>query len=144
MNVLLVVAGVALVLGGLVFVIVRLRRGDIGFGQLRNESPETRRAVQRAIRDGEAEDARVDQLARRVIRAAPNVRGLKYLFGTLVVLSIARLIFDSHTTSDFALHSSQAALWAGAIVADVVAQRRRDGYRGLADKPTPDRVPPEA
>lgn len=136
MNIALVLAGVALVLSGLVVLVRRLTKGDIGLGQLRNESPETRRAVRRAIRDGATDDARIDRLTRQVIRATPSVRWTKYLFGILVVLPLGRLVFGSPTTSDVILLLSQAALWTLAIVVTIVNERRVDRYRGLIDKPS--------
>ena len=144
MNIVLVVAGVVLVLCGLALVLVQLVRGDIGFMRLRGESPETRRAVRRAIRNGETDDARVDQLARRAIRATPGVRWARYFFAAMVVFSIVRLVTGSHQISQIAVQLSYAALWTGLIVLNIVNQRRFDRYRGLNDKPLADRVPPAA
>lgn len=140
----LTLVGVAIVLCGLVVVLVQLMRGDIGIGRLGGESPETRRAVRRAIRDGGTDDAGIDLLARRAIQATPSVRWAKYFFGVMLALSIARLIFGSHQVSQIALQVSQAALWTGLIVLSIVNQRRSDSYRGLTDDPLADRSPPAA
>ena len=144
MSTAFVVAGVAIVLSGLILVFVQLVRGDIGFAQLRGESAETRRAVRRAIRDGETGDARIDQLARRAIQSTPVVRWAKYFFGAMLVVSIVRLIIGSHRISQIAVQVSQAALWAGLIALHIVNQRRSSRYRGLNDDPLTDRTPPAA
>jgi hypothetical protein len=131
LSAIFVLAGVALILCGLAVVIVQLRRGDTGIGLLRGESTKTRRAVRRAIRDGDTDDARVDQLARRTLQATSRARWGRYLFATMLALSILLLAVGSHTVTDIALRASQVLLWSGLIVLNVVNQRRFDNYRGL-------------
>jgi hypothetical protein len=131
MSTILVLAGGALVLCGLAVVIVQLRRSDTGLGLLRGESAETRRAVRRAIRDGETDDARVDQLARRVLQVTSRRRWGRYLFATMLALSILLLAVGPHTVTDIAVRASHVLLWSGLIVLNVVNQRRSDNYRGL-------------
>ncbi|WP_203834272.1 hypothetical protein [Winogradskya humida] len=135
LSTVLVLAGVVFIVCGLGVVVVQLRRGDTGFGLLRGESVETRRAVRRAIRDGETDDARVDELARQTFRMIPRLRWARYFFAGMFVLSIILLAVGDHTAGDTVLRVSQALLWAGLIVLDGVNRRRRDNYRGL--RPTP-------
>lgn len=137
-----VVVVIVFALCGVTAAVVQLVRGDTGLRSLRDESPETRRAVRRAIRDGRTDDARVDQLARWTIQKTPRVRWAKFLFGGLLVLSILQLIFSSHTAGQIVLHSAQAALWTVMIVLGIVNQRRLDGYRGLDGTPFPTPMPP--
>ena len=134
MNAVLVVTGVAFSLCGLAIVFAQLARGDIGFGQLRGESAETRRAVRRAIRNGQADDARVDRLVRQFIRVTPRVRWAKYFFGAMLALSIVQLVVGAHTTGEVISHLAQACLWVSLIVLSIVNQRRLDSYRGLNDQ----------
>jgi hypothetical protein len=134
MSTVLVVVGVVLILCGVLAIAVGWSaRGNRGFGRLRGESPETRRAVWRAIRDGETDDARVDRLARQVIRATPRVRWAKAFFGMMVALSIVQLVVGPHTTGEIILHLAQAGIWASLTAVSIVNQRRYDSYRGLID-----------
>ncbi|MCO8271341.1 hypothetical protein M1L60_12125 [Actinoplanes sp. TRM 88003] len=138
-------SGVSLILIGLVVAVVQLRRGDIGFGQLPGEDRETRRAVRRAIRDGHTDDARIDQLARRILRSTPRVHWAPYFFATMLVLSIAVLIGVAFTGGKVALPASQILLWAALIALDAVNKRRAANYRGLGDggmTTTPNRPEP--
>ncbi|BAL88202.1 hypothetical protein AMIS_29820 [Actinoplanes missouriensis 431] len=131
MSSVLVLAGVVFILCGLGFMIVQLRRGDIGIGVLRGESEETRRAVRRAIRDGYADDARVDHLARRALEAAVRPRWARYFFAAMLLLSIVLLAVGSHTVTDIAVRIGHVLLWSGLIALTVVNRRRLDDYRGL-------------
>ena len=131
LSTILLLAGGALILCGLAVVIVQLRRGDTGIGLSRGESAETRRAVRRAIRDGETDDARVDQLARRALQVTSRPRWARYLFATMLALSIFLLAVGSHRVTDIAVRASQVLLWSGLILLNVVNQRRLDNYRGL-------------
>ena len=141
-NTALVVTGAALVLCGLAIVVVQVRRGDKGFGPLRDESPETRRAVWRAIRNGETDDAAVDRLARQTIRVTPRLRWARYFFGAMLALSVVRLIIGPHTTGEVTAHVAQAGLWSTLVALDIINQRRLDRYRGLTGKSLPHHVPP--
>jgi hypothetical protein len=127
----LVVAGAVLILCGLAVVIIEVRRGEPGFGQLRGESAETRREVRRAIREGGTDDPRIDQLARRALRATSKVRRARYFFMALLAFSILLLIVGPDTPAQILLRSSHVALWTSAIGLSVVNQRRLDNYRGL-------------
>jgi hypothetical protein len=125
-------AGLALIVCGLVVLTVEVRRGETGFGQLRGESRETRRAVRRAILDGGTDDPDVDRLARRALGRAPNGRGMLYLFGTLLVIALLLLLFvGPYTPGRIALRCCQVLLWSGAIALNLVNRRRLLNYRGL-------------
>ncbi len=124
--------------------VVQLTRGDLGFGQLRGLSPETRRAVRRAIRDGGTDDAEVDHLARQTIRLTPRIRWAKYFFGAMLAQSIVQLAVGPHTAGEMVLRSAQAGLWTSLAVLSIVNQRRLDGYRGLKDRSSLVQAPPSS
>lgn len=133
MGNLLLVAGVTLVLVGIGVVVVQLVRGDHGLRPMLNEDRETRRAVRRAIRVGHTDDPGIDRLARQVIRATPRHRWAKYFFGLMLILAIGLLVTSLDDIGQIIRHASQAALWVGFIVLNMVNERRLDGYRGLPD-----------
>ena len=130
----------AFVVCALVGLMVQLHRGDTAFGTMRGRSPETRRAVRRAIREGETGDADVDRLARRAMKGTATARWTTYLFGALLALSVLLLVVGPHTPGQLALRSAHALLWAGLIALNVVNRRRLDSYRGLRPAPDNSRV----
>ncbi|GIF38635.1 hypothetical protein [Actinoplanes xinjiangensis] len=131
LSTVLVLAGIALILCGVGVTIMQLRPGETGIGLLRGGNAETRRAVRRAIREGETEDPGVDRLARAALQAMVPPRWARYLFATMLALAVLLLATGSHTVTDIAVRTSQVLLWSGLLVLNVVNQRRFDNYRGL-------------
>ncbi len=124
-------AGIALVLCGVVLVVVQVRRGAVGLSPVRGVSAETRRAVARAIRVGETDDPEVDRLARRTLRSENAFRWSIYFYGTMLAVSVYLLIVGPHTPDRVLQQSALVLLWTGLTARDVVNRRRLNRYRGL-------------
>ena len=81
----IVLVGVALVAVGIAFVAVHVRR-QTGYAVLRTLDRPTRKAVQRAIRTGRADDPRIAESARAVAAATPRQRWAPWLYAALMAL----------------------------------------------------------
>ncbi|WP_189077485.1 hypothetical protein [Mangrovihabitans endophyticus] len=125
--------GAALMLCGLVIVGVSWVRGGSPV-RLHGEDPQTRRAVQQAIRDGGTDDPRIDRLARRSLRSPAGTRWVLYLLGAMMLLSVVLTAVGPYTAEKIVLHLSQIALWATFIAMNLLIRRRRNEYRGLSDE----------
>jgi predicted lysophospholipase L1 biosynthesis ABC-type transport system permease subunit len=92
---------------------------------------DTRRAVQRALRTGHADDARIDALARETADRTVRNKWLLILYAVLAVLQLALTIIriaDRDAEWQIAVSVVVTALFAGAAVLLWVTRRRSRRY----------------
>jgi len=128
-----VLAGVGLMVLGLVLLAVQLRR-RVSRSPLRGADRETRHAVRRAIRTGEADDPRIAALTREVALSWPRVRWAPWGFGLLLAFEVFLVVVhivdrDADGWLNVAVIAYLVFLW----VVYQRHQRRLDRFRVSAE-----------
>lgn len=120
--------GVGAAFGGLMIVLnfAMVRRGIVPI--VPGDDAATRKAVRRAVRDGHADDRRIDALARDFVGRSPRVPWLPYLYLALVALAVLRLIGGAHQTRDIVVQSTLAVIWLVCAAGARRQQRRLTTY----------------